>query len=48
LAQGYAKTTLIDIRYIQPAVLKNFVNFENADVLFMYSTMVLNNSETLK
>jgi len=48
LAQGYAKTTLIDIRYIQPAVLKNFVDFENADVLFMYSTMVLNNSETLK
>lgn len=48
LAQGYAKTTLIDIRYIQPAILKNFVEFENADVLFMYSTMVLNNSETLK
>lgn len=48
LAQGYAKTTLIDIRYIQPAVLKNFVDFEKADVLFMYSTMVLNNSETLK
>ena len=25
-----------------------FVDFENADVLFLYSTMVLNNSETLK
>lgn len=48
LAQGYAKTTLIDIRYIQPGILKNFVDFENADVLFLYSTMVLNNSETLK
>ncbi len=48
LAQGYKKTTLIDIRYIQSAVLGNFVDFENADVLFLYSTMVLNNSETLK
>lgn len=48
LAQGYEKTTLIDIRYIMPAVLGNFVDFTDADVLFIYSTMVLNNSETLK
>lgn len=48
LAQGYSKTTLIDIRYIQPAMLKNFVDFTDADVLFIYSTMVLNNSDTLK
>lgn len=48
LAQGYAKVTLIDIRYIMPSFLGNFVDFEDADVLFMYSTLVLNNSETLK
>ena len=48
LAQGYEKTTLIDIRYIQPAMLKQFVDFEGADVLFIYSTMVLNNADTLK
>lgn len=48
LAQNYAKTTVIDVRYIQPMVLRNFVNFENADVLFLYSSMVLNNSTTLK
>lgn len=48
LAQGYVKVTLIDIRYILPDFLGNFVDFENADVLFMYSTMVLNNSETIK
>ncbi len=48
LAQGYSKVTLIDIRYIQPGVLGNYVDFNNADVLFLYSTMVLNNSETLK
>ena len=33
---------------IQSAVLDRFVGFENADVLFLYSTLVLNNSETLK
>lgn len=48
LAQGYSKVTLIDIRYIQPGILDNYVDFNNADVLFLYSTMVLNNSETLK
>ena len=48
LAQGYSKTTLIDIRYILPAMLGNYVDFTDADVLFIYSTMVLNNSETLK
>lgn len=48
LAQGYSKVTLIDIRYIQPVILNNYVDFSNADVLFLYSTMVLNNSATLK
>ena len=48
LAQGYSKTTLIDIRYIMPQMLGNLVDFENADVLFIYSTSVLNNSELLK
>ncbi len=48
LAQGYSKTTIIDIRYMQPMMLGNFVDFEGADVLFLYSSMVLNNSTTLK
>lgn len=48
LAQGYSKTTLIDIRYIQPAMLQNYVDFQDADVVFLYSTPVLNHSETLK
>lgn len=48
LAQEYSKTTLIDIRYILPAMIGNYVEFEGADVLFIYSTMVLNNSETLR
>ena len=48
LCEGYAKVTLIDIRYIQPFVLQYFVDFEGADVLFLYSTLVLNNSDTIK
>lgn len=48
LATGYKKVTLIDIRYITPAYVAQFVDYENSDVLFLYSTLVLNNSETLK
>lgn len=48
LAEGYEKITLIDIRYIQSDFLSNFVDFRDRDVLFLYSTVVLNNSETLK
>ncbi len=48
LAQGYAKVTLIDIRYLPSATLHNYVDFDNQDVLFLYSTLVLNNSNTLK
>ena len=48
LAQGYSKTTLIDIRYILPNLLGEYVDFRDADVLFLYSTPVLNNSEILK
>lgn len=45
---GYKKITLIDIRYIHPIQLKNYVDFNSQDVLFLYSTMVLNNAETIK
>ena len=48
LAEGYKTTTLIDIRYIQNEFLVNLVDFTDKDVLFLYSTVVLTNSETLK
>lgn len=48
LAEGYSKVTLIDIRYINIDFLKDLVNYDGADVLFLYSTSVLNNSETIK
>lgn len=48
LLQDYAAVTVIDIRYIQPATLAYFPIDWDADVLFLYSTLVLNNSETIK
>ncbi len=48
LAQGYHKVTLIDIRYLPSNMIGKYVDFSNSDVLFLYSTSVLNNSETLK
>lgn len=48
LVQDYASVTLVDIRYIQIDVLDRFLEFRGQDVLFLYSTLVLNNSETIK
>ena len=48
LMEDYAKVTLVDIRYIQPDLLGQFLDFHGQDVLFLYSTLVLNNSVALK
>ncbi|MDE7311904.1 MAG: hypothetical protein K2N87_09890 [Eubacterium sp.] len=48
LLGGYDKITLVDIRYIHPQLLEKLVDFEGCDVLFLYSTLVLNHSDTLK
>lgn len=48
LTDAYAKITLVDIRYLSSSLLHNWITFEDQDVLFLYSTQVLNNSETMK
>lgn len=48
LAQGYSEITLVDLRYINSQLLDRFVDFENADILFLYSTILLNNSLAMK
>ncbi len=48
LVEGYQKVTLVDIRYIHPDMLGKYIDFTNQDVLFLYSTLVLNNGETIK
>lgn len=45
--EAYSKITLVDIRYISPAYLGRFIEFDGQDVLFLYSTLVLNNSDTI-
>lgn len=47
LTECYRKITLVDIRYLRPEYVGNYLEFENQDVLFLYSTLVLNHSETL-
>ena len=48
LIGDYAKVTVIDTRYIVPEYIGNFVDFHGQDVLLLYSTLVLNNSDTLR
>lgn len=48
LAQGYKTTVLVDIRYMNTDFVGSFVDFENADILFLYSTALINSSEILK
>ena len=45
---GYSKITVVDTRYIQSEYLKAFVDFDGADVLFLYSTSLLNNSLAIR
>ncbi len=48
LATGYKKVTLVDIRYMNSSMIGSFIDFTNQDVLFMYSTTILNNSLALR
>ena len=42
LVEDYATVTLVDIRYVPARMLDQYVTFDGQDVLFMYSTLVLN------
>ena len=48
LMQEYRSVTLVDIRSVQIDLLGRFIDFADKDVLFLFSTLVLNNSSTLK
>lgn len=41
-AEGYQKITLVDTRYLHPKQLGEWIDFRNQDVLFLYSTLSLN------
>ena len=40
--------TVVDIRYVSSMVLSSFVDFHGQDVLFLYSTSVLNSENALR
>ncbi len=42
LAEGYKSVYVVDIRYVTPDYLGSFIEFENKDVLFLYSALILN------
>ena len=48
LLESYGKVTLVDIRYMHPDQVESYVNFQNQDVLFLYSSLILNSSRSLK
>lgn len=48
LLEAYSKITLVDLRYIDMKHLCNMISFNQQDVLFLYSTMVVNQSDMLK
>ena len=48
LLEGYSKITLVDLRYVTTDILGQFVEFTNQDVLFLYSTSILNSGMLLK
>ena len=44
LAADYSKVTIVDLRYMKSGLIGDYVNFTDQDVLFLYSTLILNNS----
>ena len=48
LISGYKKITVIDIRYISSKILNKYIDFNDQDVLFMYSILTINNSFSIR
>lgn len=48
LLENYSKITMIDIRYIASEYLGEYIDFNGQDILFLYSTVVLNSSNMLR
>ena len=44
----YSKITVIDNRYINSENFSKYLEYNNQDVLFIYSTLIINNSSSLK
>ncbi|MCQ2507380.1 MAG: DHHW family protein [Dorea sp.] len=43
LTAWYEKITVVDLRYMRSNLLGDYLDFQNQDVLFLYSTLIFNN-----
>lgn len=48
LVQDYRTVTVVDTRYMNPMLLSSYLRFRNQDVLFLYSSLILNSSSVLQ
>ena len=48
LLNDYETVWVLDTRYVNPAMLGQYVQFGGQDVLFLYSTLILNSSSALR
>ena len=48
LVEAYQKITLVDVRYMYPSMITEYMTIEDQDVLFLYSVPIINNSQTLR
>ena len=48
MIDSFREITLVDLRYVRSDLLGEYVDFENADILFLYSTSMLNTASLLK
>lgn len=48
MIEAYSKITLVDLRYMSSDLLGDYVDFTDAEVLFLMSDKIVNNSIMLK
>lgn len=48
MLESYSKVTLVDLRYMVSSLLPNYVNFKDAEILFLYCDELVNSSFLLK
>lgn len=48
MVPSYAKITLVDLRYMASGTVEEMISFDRQDVLFLYSTLILNSSSSLR
>ena len=48
LLSGYKSITLVDMRYVNPVFLRQFVDFHGQEILILYSTTLINGASVLQ